>query len=110
MLTKELTEQISVMGQETLVLLQRFLVRQITLEELQSELQTMDASALLNCYWNLLTRHPEAASALEILQLLASLPEHLSYQVARYGASSLADDRDQLISALGRLAGILEAG
>lgn len=110
MLMTELTEQISTMGQEALVLLQQFLVRQITSEELQSKLQAMDASTLLDRHWGLLTHHPEAAPALEILQLLAFLPEHLPYQVARYGASSLAEDRDQLISALSRLVRIPEVG
>jgi len=110
MLTKELIEQVSAKGEEALMLIQQFLIKQITLEELQSKLQAIDASSPLKRHWDLLTCHPEAAPVLEILQLLVSLPEHLPYQVARYGASSLAEDRDQLISALDRLSETLKAG
>lgn len=100
---EELTAKTSTMGEEALTLFQRFLVRQITLEKLEAELRAMDAAALLDEHWNSLTHDDRAAAVLEILQLLAYLPEQLAYQVARYGASSVGDDRDQLSFALSRL-------
>ncbi len=80
-----------------------FLSRRISLEQLISLIQQTGAGELLAECWGGLARRPDAAPCLEILQVIASLQDQAAYQVERYGANSLSEDREQLASALARL-------
>ncbi|MGI5836922.1 MAG: hypothetical protein ACOX87_10635 [Chloroflexota bacterium] len=101
----ELASRTQAMAQDALLLIQRFLAKQLTIDELSDRLRALDASSLLTANWKVLTGDSKGVAVLEILQLIAFLPEEVAYQIERYGASSLADDRDQLLSGLGRLHG-----
>lgn len=101
---EEINRQALAVGERAFAVIQAFLARQLTLDELTTRLRETEASDYLAYHWKALTRRPEAAPALEVLQLIAFLPDQAGYQVARYGASSIADDRDQLVSALRRIA------
>lgn len=99
----EVDRQALAMGQRAFAVIQPFLARQIELDELIARLREIDSAGYLARHWRVLTSRPEAAPALELLQLIAFLPDQAGYQVARYGASSIADDRDQLVSAMRRI-------
>lgn len=98
------------MAERALEAMNLFLTRRIALAELTAALRQTGAVELLDAHWSLMAREPEAAPALEILQLIAFWPDQATFQVERYGANSVVEDREQLAAALARLTTRLQTG
>ncbi len=90
--SKDINSKVLSIGNESIALIQKFLTKRSTREELISGLTELKPGEILSGYWDDLTADAKYVPHWKVLQTLKGLVEELDYQLGEYGESTLYDD------------------
>lgn len=100
---REINEAVLKVGKESLEMIQRFLSRRLSREDLLEGLTGLRAGELLSKYWGEFTSDAKYVPHWQVLQTLNGLVDELSYQLGEYGESTLHDDIREIALNLKRI-------
>lgn len=89
---KEISKLIIKIGNESLELIQNFLTKRVSKENLVAGLSRLRVEEIISDNWEKLTSDAGYVPHWQVLQTLQGIMEEFEYQVGEYGESTLYDD------------------
>lgn len=106
----EIDKAVMKAGNESLELIQLYLSKRISKEELLSGLSRFNVEEIITENWEELTTDARYVPHWEVLQALQGIIEELEFQVGEYGESTLYDDFKDIAFNLKRISESAPAG